>query len=126
MSCVAFDSALSALERFPADERRLLLSLPRIGPTVVARIEAQGIASLRDLRRRGVEHLVDEVCRQMGTRAWANRRSALTGALDAMVRVVSAAEKTGTPAASNFAEPPQPLVAASLADCCGPVCVEAH
>lgn len=91
---------------FPADERRLLLSLPRIGPMVVARIEAQGIASLRDLQHRGVEHVVDEVCRRMGTRAWANRRSALAGALDTLVRVVPAAGKTGAVVASNFAELP--------------------
>jgi hypothetical protein len=97
----------------------LLLSLPRIGPTVVARIEAQGIASLRDLQRQvvvqtttqrhGVEHVVEEVCRRMRTRAWVNRRSALAGALDALVRAApeaAAADKKSTAPASKFARLP--------------------
>lgn len=87
----------------------MLLSLPRIGPTVVARIEAQGIASLSDLQRRGVEQVVDEVCRRMRTRAWVNRRSALAGALDALVRAApeaTAADKRSTPAASKVAQLP--------------------
>lgn len=77
-------AASSAARGFSTDERRLLLSLPRIGPTVVARIEAQGVTSLQELQRRGVEQVVDEVCRQMCMRAWANRRSALAGALESL------------------------------------------
>jgi hypothetical protein len=69
------------LMRFAPDERRLLLSVRGIGPTVVRRLEAQGIASLQDLRHRGVDRVVDGVCAQVGTRAWANRRSALIAAL---------------------------------------------
>lgn len=87
------------MKRFPAHERRLLLSLPRIGPTVVARIEALGIASLHDLRCRGVDGVVDEICRRMHTGAWANRRSALAGALGKAVN--------GTPPALHLA-PPNP------------------
>ncbi len=67
--------------QFVPDERRVLLSTPGIGPTVVRRLEAQGIASLQDLRHQGVDRVVDQVCAQLGTRAWANRRSALIAAL---------------------------------------------
>jgi hypothetical protein len=70
---------------FPADERRLLLSVPRIGERVVARIEAHGIHSLRALQQCGVDRLVDRICREQGSPAWANRRSALTQALNAAI-----------------------------------------
>jgi hypothetical protein len=106
MPGAAPESMPSAPRGFPADERRLLLSLPRIGPTVVARIEAQGIASLRDLQNRGVERVVDEVCRRIRTRAWANRRSALAGALDALVRGAPA-EPTAQPTPATASKRPQ-------------------
>jgi hypothetical protein len=81
------------LMRFAPGERRLLLSAPRIGPTVVRRLEAQGIASLQELRHQGVDRVVDQVCAQIGTRAWTNRRGALMAAL----RGVAAAEGRAAP-----------------------------
>lgn len=69
---------------FPARERRLLLSLPRIGERVVQRIEAQGVVSLQDLRRRGVDRVVRDICRDLGTPAWSNRRRAIAEALNAL------------------------------------------
>jgi hypothetical protein len=77
----------TAFQGFPANERRLLLSLPRIGPTVVERIEAQGITSLHDLHRKGVDRVVEAICREMGTPAWANRRRALIEALAASAKL---------------------------------------
>lgn len=64
--------------RFTDAERRLLLSEPGIGPQVVQRIEASGVHSIRELCERGVGSVVDTVCDSVGSKAWANRRDALT------------------------------------------------
>ena len=66
---------------FPPAERKLLLSTPRIGPSVVARLESMGIDSLGELRRLGVDRVVQSVCDGAGNSAWANRRNALLQAL---------------------------------------------
>jgi hypothetical protein len=93
---------------FPGDERRLLLSLPRIGPRVVERIEAQGIASLADLQRRGVDRVIDEICRQMGSLAWGNRRSALVEALGALARASVAGAKQAAERLPKTVHPRRP------------------
>jgi hypothetical protein len=67
--------------RFPDEERRLLLGQPGIGPTVIARLEAAGIDSLRALRCAGARVVVEAVCAGLGTGAWTNRRKALEKAL---------------------------------------------
>lgn len=67
--------------QFPAEERALLLTMPQIGPAVVARLEAAGFHSLQMLRECGVDAAVDAVCRQLGSGAWSNRRRALRRAL---------------------------------------------
>ena len=66
---------------FPAEERALLLAMPQIGPAVVARLEAAGFHSLQMLQDHGVDAAVEAVCRQLGSRAWSNRRRALRRAL---------------------------------------------
>lgn len=63
--------------RFPTHERRLLLSTPGLGEVVVARLEAAGLASLRELQALGPER----VLAQVGQGAWGNRRRALARAL---------------------------------------------
>ncbi|MBP6901231.1 MAG: helix-hairpin-helix domain-containing protein [Burkholderiaceae bacterium] len=68
--------------RFPAHERARLLAMPRIGPTVIQRLEQAGIASLARLQQIGVEAAVHAVCAQLGSVAWANRERALRSALD--------------------------------------------
>jgi hypothetical protein len=68
--------------KFQDHERRLLLSQPGIGPTVIARIEATGIYSIEALRLTGVQFVVEMVCLGLGTVAWSNRRSALARALE--------------------------------------------
>lgn len=70
--------------QFPAAERQWLLNLPRIGPTVVDRLEQAGYGSLDHLRAAGPDAVVEAVCRQVGSRAWGNRRRALTQALSAL------------------------------------------
>jgi type II secretory pathway component PulF len=69
-------------KRFEERERRLLLSQPGIGPTVIARMEAAGIHSLEALQSAGVPFVVAMVCDGLGTGAWSNRAKALSRALD--------------------------------------------
>lgn len=70
--------------QFPAAERQWLLTLPRIGPTVVERLEQAGYGSLDHLRAAGPDAVVAAVCRQVGSSAWGNRRRALMRALSAL------------------------------------------
>ena len=67
--------------RFPARERRQLLSERGIGPQVVERLEQAGIDSLDRLRCVGVAGAVDAICAVVGSQAWANRRRAIERAL---------------------------------------------
>jgi hypothetical protein len=62
-------------------ERHLLLSTPGISHGVVSRIEAAGVCTIRELKDRGVEALVDQICRGVGSLAWRNRKRALSRAL---------------------------------------------
>lgn len=66
---------------FPDHERQLLLRTPGISHGVVGRIERQGVGSLRELLDRGVDTLVEQICRDEGNLAWHNRRRALSRAL---------------------------------------------
>ena len=74
--------AVADCGRFSDLERRLLLGQPRIGPQVLAQLEAVGIHSLAALRELGVPHAVGLACARVGTSAWANRRRALAQAVD--------------------------------------------
>ena len=76
--------------KFNERDRRQLLLTAGVGPRVLDRMEEIGIASIDDLRRQGVAQVVDQVCRRIGTSAWANRRSALMRALDAVTASPSA------------------------------------
>ncbi len=67
--------------RFDGFARSWLLRCPGIGPGVIQRLEGMGVLSLDDLASRGVDRVVAEICDQLGTPAWANRRSALFHAL---------------------------------------------
>lgn len=68
--------------RFPDYERRYLCGWPGIGDGVVDRIEQAGITSLHQLRRKGVDAVLDRICASQGHAAWRNRRRALLRALD--------------------------------------------
>lgn len=59
----------------------LLLRTPGIGPGVIRRLEAVGVASLGELAARGVDEVVANICAQQRTPAWGNRRAALDRAL---------------------------------------------
>ena len=66
---------------FAEHERRLLLSMPNVGPRVLERLEEAGIDSLARLSELGVEAAVAAVCANLATPAWANRRRALGRAI---------------------------------------------
>lgn len=66
---------------FSADERRYLLTMPGIGPGVLARLEECGFDSLASLGRAGAEQVVDTVARRVGSSAWGNRRRSIERAL---------------------------------------------
>lgn len=67
---------------FPEEERCWLLRVPGIGGGVIRRLEAAGFESLESLRRAGIDCIVQTVCGQVGSAAWANRRRAIERALD--------------------------------------------
>ena len=66
---------------FDPAERRILLSLPGIGPGVLQRLEQAGIDSLDALRKAGADAVVQQVCANLGHGAWRNRHRALQRAL---------------------------------------------
>jgi hypothetical protein len=68
-------------QRFPPQERRLLLVTPGIGPKVVERLEAAGFASLSALRAAGADAVTERAVAQQGCDAWRNRRRAIARAL---------------------------------------------
>ena len=72
------------MNRFPDHERRQLLVQRGIGPTVLARLEEAGIASIHALRRLGVPQVVHQVCGDQGNPAWGNRQRALVRAVEAL------------------------------------------
>lgn len=81
MSHPAWPPLSQAPVRFPATERQWLLKRPRIGPTVVDRLEQVGFGSLAHLRAAGADAVVEAVCRHLGSQVWGNRRRALARAL---------------------------------------------
>jgi nucleotidyltransferase/DNA polymerase involved in DNA repair len=66
---------------FPLKERRILLTVPGVGPAVLQRLESVGIHSIADLSRMGADAVVRRVNAQLGMPAWENRRKALNAAL---------------------------------------------
>jgi hypothetical protein len=66
---------------FAEIERQVLLSMPGISNGVVSRIEGAGVCSIRELKDRGVDAVVDQICQGVGNLAWRNRRRALSRAL---------------------------------------------
>jgi hypothetical protein len=72
-------------ERFPAAERRVLLTAPGIGEIVVQRLEMAGFHSLQALREAGASVAAECVKRQVGSGAWLNRRRALERVIGGVV-----------------------------------------
>lgn len=66
---------------FTNEERQVLLITPRVGPGVIARLEAAGFDSFAKICERGVDEVVNAICTSVGSNAWRNRHGAIVEAL---------------------------------------------
>ena len=57
---------------FPLDERRALLTVKGVGPTVVARLEQMGIESLAHLAKANALDIVSTAAAIVGSTCWKN------------------------------------------------------
>ncbi len=57
---------------FPPDERKVLLSVKGVGPTVVARLEQMGFESLAHLRKANALDIVSQASAIVGSTCWKN------------------------------------------------------
>lgn len=99
---------------FPAHEKQVLLAVKGVGPTVVARLEQLGFASLAALAQADALHIVTGAAAAVGSTCWKNSpqaRAAITGAIEAAQRHLARPVPTG--AAVPPASTP-PLAAADL------------
>ena len=70
---------------FPPQERRVLLAVKGVGPTVIARLEQMGIESLVYLRRENAADMLARGARLTGSSCWKNSpqaRAAIQGAIE--------------------------------------------
>ena len=71
---------------FSVEERERLLAVKGVGPTVIARLEEIGIASLAELAGQSAEDICRRVSLLMGATCWRNSpqsRTAIEGAIAA-------------------------------------------
>lgn len=81
--------------RFSADERRVLLTVKGVGPTVVARFEQLGIADLSTLAGHEPAALVAAIAGHVGSTCWRNSpqaRQAVSAAIALARRAVTDAD----------------------------------
>jgi hypothetical protein len=57
---------------FPADERKALLGVKGVGPTVVARLEQMGYSSLTHLSKANALDIVSQASAIVGSTCWKN------------------------------------------------------
>ena len=58
--------------KFSKNERKKLLSLKGVGPTVIKRFEEIGISSFQELREYSTEEVADSVAGMLRTSCWKN------------------------------------------------------
>lgn len=83
-----------AAARFADDERVALLAVKGVGPTVLARFEQLGIASLATLAEADVDALLRRIAAHVGSSCWRNSpqaRRAAEGAVAAARRAMRGA-----------------------------------
>ncbi|TAM02779.1 MAG: helix-hairpin-helix domain-containing protein [Paraburkholderia sp.] len=69
---------------FPLDERKALLDVKGVGPTVIARLEQMGFESLAHLSRASALDIVARASAMLGAACWKNSpqaRAAIQGAI---------------------------------------------
>ena len=82
---------------FPIEERQALLRVKGVGPTVVARLEQLGFASLHQLSQASMLDVVERAAALVGSSCWKNSpqaRAAIQGA------IALACERQAQPAAA--------------------------
>jgi hypothetical protein len=70
---------------FPANERKALLGVKGVGPTVIARLEQMGYSSLAHLSKANALDIVSKASAIVGSTCWKNSpqaRSAIKSAID--------------------------------------------
>jgi predicted flap endonuclease-1-like 5' DNA nuclease len=71
---------------FSAEERRVLLAVKGVGPTVIRRLEEAGVSDFSTLAQQDAEVLSREIAARLGGTCWRNSplaRAALEGAIGA-------------------------------------------
>ena len=71
---------------FSLEDRRVLLAVKGVGPTVIARLEQMGIESLAHLQRESPADILARGARLTGSSCWKNSpqaRAAVAGAVEA-------------------------------------------
>ena len=83
---------------FPPSERRILLSVKGVGPTVIARLEQMGIESLTRLQHENAADILARGASLTGSSCWKNSpqaRAAINGAIEAARRYMEGENRTG-------------------------------
>ena len=73
---------------FSADERKALLTLKGVGPTVIARLEEMGYDSLKQLASANTQHIVSQAAAITGSTCWKNSPQA-RAAIDAVIELAN-------------------------------------
>lgn len=71
--------------RFPDDQRQTLLAVKGVGPTVIARLEQMGFATLTELAKADADQILVGGAALTGSSCWKNSpqaRAAITAAID--------------------------------------------
>lgn len=79
---------------FSSSEREILLTVPGVGPTVIARLEQLGFSSLRQLAVTDATSILHDAAALVGSSCWKNSpqaRAAIEAAIAAAVRATSPA-----------------------------------
>lgn len=80
------------MQKFSETERAALLGVHGVGPRVVARLEAQGIASLADLANSDAATICTHISLETGSTCWRNSpqaRGSIQAAIDFAREIIS-------------------------------------
>ncbi len=72
--------------QFSDHERKTLLAVKGVGPTIILRLEEMGIYTCAQLQHREAADICSEVAATLGATCWSNSplaRAAIAGAIDA-------------------------------------------
>lgn len=81
---------------FPHEERRALLAVKGVGPTVVARLEQMGFQSLAQLSKAHALDIVAKAAHIVGSNCWKNSPQARS-AIQAAIALAQSRQTVGVP-----------------------------